>query len=857
MKTSTKIRWIDTLGFGGAFFIAGLVSLYLSAVPHVITPLWVANILGMALLIRHSPRHWIIPLVGISIANMLAFVVFGNGWLLSSYLTIINLVEMTVTALIINQYNLKEHFDNQITSAMILMVTTALFSPGIRILTGILLVGVNAPSFTWADWFVGDGIGMITLLPVALCLLTHPRYEVTLKECIHALLWFLLTTALVLLTLIYLPYAYIMVLIPLLLLPRFLSTFISTLLISATIFLIFTLYNVGIYHPLLSTIFHKSYFMYLPNILLYSIAYLFAVFLSILKKSQEALIANEKHLYEEKEHMRLILTGMIDGVITTNPQGLITYLNPTAEKITGWKLNKARGLSYDRIFTLVKTSNVPLKNPLTDFLANPNKSVIKEDALLINKMGAEFNIIYTTTPLVNQAKEMIGLEIIFQNLTETKNIQKELLYNATHDPLTGLLNRREFDKALSDAQQEVNLNGAPYILCYLDLDNFKIVNDSLGHSAGDALLQEIAGLLQQRLRKGDILARLGGDEFGILLAHCSHETGKRVVQEIIDLVNALRFPWKNKIYRIGVSIGIVVMSDKMLSTNQLLSEADVACYAAKAAGRNQAIVYKTEPNESIEYHRKILLVSTLQEAIDQNRLVLYVQKIIPINPNLPQATHFEILLRMLDEESNIITAAQFIQTAEQFNLMLNIDQWILTQLLTNYDKQLMQIPNSTFSINLSGNSLNDPGFLNFLLTLIKKSALPPEHLCFEITETATMSQISKTTFFITKLQEIGCQIALDDFGVGLSSFSYIRNFPVNFIKIDGSFIRKIVDNKLDRSIVQTINILAHELGMQTIAEYVENKAILQAIKEIGIDYAQGFAIDKPVSLESILSDSVD
>ena len=198
----------------------------------------------------------------------------------------------------------------------------------------------------------------------------------------------------------------------------------------------------------------------------------------------------------------------------------------------------------------------------------------------------------------------------------------------------------------------------------LDLDNFKIVNDSLGHSAGDALLQEIAGLLQQRLRKGDILARLGGDEFGILLAQCSHETGKRVVQEIIDLVNALRFPWKNKIYRIGVSIGIVVMSDKMLSTNQLLSEADVACYAAKAAGRNQAIVYKTEPNESIEYHRKILLVSTLQEAIDQNRLVLYVQKIIPINPNLPQATHFEILLRMLDEESNIITAAQFIQTAE-------------------------------------------------------------------------------------------------------------------------------------------------------------------------------------------------
>ena len=189
--------------------------------------------------------------------------------------------------------------------------------------------------------------------------------------------------------------------------------------------------------------------------------------------------------------------------------------------------------------------------------------------------------------------------------------------------------------------------------------------------------------------------------------------------------------------------------------------------------------------------------------------------------------------------------------------MLNIDQWILTQLLTNYDKQLMQIPNSTFSINLSGNSLNDPGFLNFLLTLIKKSALPPEHLCFEITETATMSQISKTTFFITKLQEIGCQIALDDFGVGLSSFSYIRNFPVNFIKIDGSFIRKIVDNKLDRGIVQTINILAHELGMQTIAEYVENKAILQAIKEIGIDYAQGFAIDKPVSLVSILSDSVD
>ena len=842
----------DTLVFSGLCLIIGILSLCLSKVPQTITPLWLANIPGIILLLRHQPSRWLVPLISLSVINFSVYMLFGKSPLYCSYLTIINLIEIIFSTWMLKHFQIVDYFDQQFKSAALLILLVTLIAPTLRMGLGIALFGLDDHMHFWENWFVGDGIGMTSLLPLTLCLLRNMWRELTLKTSLQILLWLIFTTSLALPTLIYVPYAFIIILMPLLAAAVFNCFFVNILIISFNIFLIFSLYNAGIYIPLIQNQFQASYFIYLPTILLFTASHLLSVFLTILRKTKEQLIDSEQALYNEKEHLKTLLDSVVDAIIATDSNGLITFINPAAAKITGWTLEEAKGLSSEVVFKLINKKNEIIRSPMNYHLANNKPAVINKNAVLINKSGAEFDIQYSIILLENQDKKVIGAELIFQNITQNKTFQKELNYKATHDSLTDLLNRREFEKALHHAQEQVNLTDTTYVLCYLDLDNFKIVNDSLGHAAGDTLLQEIAGLLQQRIRKEDVLARLGGDEFGILLSNCDLSTGKIICQQIIDLINAFRFPWKNKIYRIGVSIGLVLMFDKMLSTNQLLSAADVACYSAKAAGRNQFIIYKIEPNKTIEYHQEIRLASTLQEAIDKNHFVLYAQKIIPINPKEPKNPRFEILIRLLDENNEIITANAFIPTAEHFNLMPEIDRWILKQIFQKYDKKLAALPNSYYSINLSGNSLNDPSFLEFLTSLIQKSAIPPERLCFEITETATMSQLSKTVILIKELQKLGCKIALDDFGVGLSSFSYIKNFSVDYIKIDGSFVKNIIAQPVDRTIVETIHLMAHQLGMKTIAEYVENQEILNLIAEIGIDYAQGFSIGKPEPLDDII-----
>ncbi|MBP6918377.1 MAG: EAL domain-containing protein [Legionellaceae bacterium] len=440
-----------------------------------------------------------------------------------------------------------------------------------------------------------------------------------------------------------------------------------------------------------------------------------------------------------------------------------------------------------------------------------------------------------------------------EDITQSKLMHDELRYNTTHDLLTGLLNRREFENLLNGAVQSFKSQGIPYILCYLDLDFFKIINESAGHMAGDSLLQEVANVLQQHMRKTDILARLGGDEFGVLLLNSALTKGKTICQNLIEVINAIRFHSNENVYRIGVSIGMVLFSDPDRSAGQLLSDADIACYAAKSEGRNQIFVFENAKTYSGEYSRNILMVNEIQEAIEHNRLVLYCQKVVSTKPAQSTTQSYEILIRIITEKKKIIDADSFVVIAEQFNLMAIIDRWVLSHIFECYDKQLAALEGGLFSINISANSLNDPSFLPYLLGLIKKSALPPERLCFEITETAAMSRISKTMEAVSAIQEIGCKIALDDFGVGLSSFSYIKNFSVNIIKIDGSFVKNVVHAEVDKTIVQTMNEMAHRLGMQTVAEYVENQEILKVISEIGVDFLQGHAIGKPEPLSKLIN----
>ncbi len=445
---------------------------------------------------------------------------------------------------------------------------------------------------------------------------------------------------------------------------------------------------------------------------------------------------------------------------------------------------------------------------------------------------------------------LVGL-LIF-SLIKVQNLRKELRYQHIHDLVTGLINRAEFIRILNVKVKQFNNCDQASILCHLDLDFFKIINDSAGYVAGEFLLKDIVRIVQQHLGDTDVLARLGADEFAILFSKSSLSSVEKLCQIIINETNDFRFHWNQQVYRIGLSIGMVEWSNPNYTVDQLLSDADVACYAAKTAGRNQLSIFDRDKTYSAEYSNNISLLTHIYEAIEHDRLVFYCQKIVSTQPDQANYEAYEILVRIKKDLNTIIEANNFVVIAEQYNVMTVIDRWVLTNVLKIYDKQLANLPASVFYINISANSLNTPKFLEYLLNLIHLSAIAPERLCFEITETAAMSHMTKTMEIVSALQAIGCKIALDDFGVGLSSFNYIKNFSVNMIKIDGSFVKNAPHSEVDKAIIDTINDMAHRLGMQTVAEYVENEEIFTVIREIGIDFAQGYAIGKPEPLSTLI-----
>lgn len=422
---------------------------------------------------------------------------------------------------------------------------------------------------------------------------------------------------------------------------------------------------------------------------------------------------------------------------------------------------------------------------------------------------------------------------------------------AFHDGLTGLVNRSELERrlehAVSQAQKGKNISA----LLYLDLDQFKVVNDTCGHSAGDELLKQLSALLHTRIRGRDTLARLGGDEFCVLLENCTLKQAKIVAKDLHQLINEFRFAWEKKLFSIGVSIGVVIMDDRSLSPDELLSAADLACYAAKDQGRNCIQVYKNEDTSMRRRRKEMDWTNRIDTALENNHFLLYQQLITPLNGKGP--SHHEYLLRLKDK-NRIITPGAFIPAAERYQRMSAIDHWVIDSSFS----YLSQLENNTnhsevdkkhfVSINLSGQSLSDDNLFEFVQTQLLKYGLTPEAICFEITETAAIANFQTAISFINRIKKLGCLIALDDFGCGLSSFSYLQNMDIDFLKIDGSFIRNIEKNPVDHAIVEAINKIGHIVGFKTIAEYVETKKIANILKDIGIDYAQGYAINKPQPL---------
>ena len=457
-------------------------------------------------------------------------------------------------------------------------------------------------------------------------------------------------------------------------------------------------------------------------------------------------------------------------------------------------------------------------------------------------------------PYRDEGGEDSGAVVSWRDLTETHTLSEKLTYQATHDALTGLVNRREFEQQLRRLIEIARQEQTEHALCYLDLDQFKLVNDTCGHVAGDELLRQLGILLPEHVRKGDTLARLGGDEFGVLMERCSLTQATRVANLLLDSVRGFQFHWEDKTFNLGVSIGVVPINEASESITAVLSTADSACYAAKDEGRNRIHVYREDDTKLAKRQGEMQWVTRIQRALEEDRFSLYVQPIAAVAHAPAAGYHYEVLVRMHDEHGHTVLPGAFLSAAERYNLSARLDQWVIRSTfdaLVRNPGHLEQL--NLCSINLSGHSLGDEQLLHYVIEQFREGGIPSEKICIEITETAAITNLSSATRFIRMLKEWGCLFALDDFGSGLSSFAYLKNLPVDFLKIDGIFVKDLVDDPIDHAMVKSINDIGHVMGKRTVAEFVDDDAILAVLRDIGVDYAQGYAIGEPRPIADVVT----
>jgi diguanylate cyclase (GGDEF)-like protein/PAS domain S-box-containing protein len=561
----------------------------------------------------------------------------------------------------------------------------------------------------------------------------------------------------------------------------------------------------------------------------------------------------EQALFQEKELAQNVLQSIGDGVITTDAIGYIQYLNPVAEQITGWNMHQAKGLALNRVFKLIDALTRQTVENLVKQVKMSARVAPLHSMSLVARDETEHAIEGSVAPICDRENQMIGTVMVFRDVTQHHYLARKLSWQASHDALTGLVNRQEFEHCLIEAITSARETEQEHVLCYLDLDQFKVVNDTCGHIAGDELLRQIAALLQKKVRVSDTLARLGGDEFGILLNQCSLESAQRIAEQVHNVIHDFRFIWQNNTFSIGACLGMVAINADSGDLSTILSAADAACYAAKDKGRNRIHVYQVDDHELAQQRGERQWISRLTKALEENRLCLYGQAIVPIAHPLRTATHYELLLRLISETGEIVPPMAFIPAAERYGLMPTLDRWVISTFFANYSgytyEHFRRGQPCLYTINLSGASINDETLLVFLKDQFNRHQVSPRTICFEITETTAIANLAKAAQLIRELKQIGCHFALDDFGSGMSSFSYLKNLPIDYLKIDGSFIKNIVTNAIDSVMVECINRIGHMLGLLTIAEFVENEAILNKLHDLGVDYAQGYGIAEPCPME--------
>ncbi len=555
-------------------------------------------------------------------------------------------------------------------------------------------------------------------------------------------------------------------------------------------------------------------------------------------------------LFQEKERAEVTLHSIGDGVITTDLKGNVDYLNQVAEQMTGWSNKEARGRPLKEIFNVVNENTRESELGNLDKVLHDGEVVkITSSPILLHRRGEEYVIENTMAPIRQRDGQVIGAVIVFHDVSHVRSMARQLAYQATHDPLTGLVNRREFERQLEHALHSAKHHDRHHALCFLDLDQFKVVNDTCGHIAGDKLLKQLAILMEPKVSDHGVLARLGGDEFGVLLFNCSLEKGVEIAQQIRQVVRSYRFVWEDKIFEVGVSIGLVPFDAQSGGLQEIMRTADSACYIAKDQGRNRLHIYQPDDSALALRQGEMQWVHRISKAFDERRFYLARQSVLPLGAETKHRPHYEILLRMLSEDGRHVLPSDFIPAAERYDMMRDIDRWVIKSSfeLIQGQSHVAFGRNRTpplYNINLSGHSLNDEAY-RFIIAQLEETGIDPSGICFEITETAAIDNLGYATSLIRRLKKLGCRFALDDFGSGLSSFGYLKTLPVDYLKIDGSFVRDMTNDLISQAMVESIHHIGHVMGLQTIAEGVENETILAKVRELGIDYAQGFAINDP------------
>jgi diguanylate cyclase (GGDEF)-like protein/PAS domain S-box-containing protein len=567
---------------------------------------------------------------------------------------------------------------------------------------------------------------------------------------------------------------------------------------------------------------------------------------------------SDRELAEHHELMRVTLDSIGDAVITTDPQGIIQWMNPVAARLTGWLAAEAVGHPFDQVLRMIVEETRELAPDLLLTLRAPpapqgSAERLPGQRLLLSRDGSERQIEDSIAPIRDGKGTMLGAVLVFRDVSEQRRLSREVTWRATRDGLTGLLNRFEFELRLKDALVAARQDNVAHALMYIDLDQFKLVNDACGHAAGDQLLREVTAVFQGVARQHDTLARLGGDEFGLLMQHCTLIQARRVAEQLCDRMEQFRFIHDGHRFRIGASIGLLQVDRRWDDASAVLQAADTACYAAKEAGRNRVHEWFDTDRLIRQRHGEMQWVTRLGQALDERRFELYGQRIVPLRGEVP-GLHFEVLLRLVEVDGSVITPAAFLPAAERFNMASRIDQWVVREVLAWLDRQ---DPDriGTVAINLSGQSIGDRAFHRVATELISRLQFDPAKLCFEITETAAITHMGDAAEFIRNVRQLGVRVALDDFGAGASSFGYLKMLPVDFLKIDGQFIRDLLHDRLDHTAVRCFRDVASVSGIRTIAECVETPEILAELRTIGIDFAQGFLIHRPQALDRMMADA--